>query len=328
MYGVFELIYFFRWLFGYVEFSFRGGFVENFLSECFREGVELRDVRKAEDYITASCNLKAYKGLHRIALHNGGVTKAIHKGGLPFMLAPLRGRIGFFVGMLCFVAILSFLNTFIWNVEIVGNAQVSDSEIMSYLEKNNFKTGVMWSSVDKKRIAWDMMSEFDELSWVHINEIGTTAYVEVNERRQAPIPDTDKLQGKDVFKKELGTTVSREQRIICPKDSKKYYRIKFFTADIPFYFSRHTGESTVKSSEYLTIRDTVLPLGYEKYEEQTYTYQSRFLNDDELRELAKKRMEFVERDELEGFEIVSRAEDYRLDDTKCVALFSYIIRRK
>lgn len=298
------------------------------MSDCFLQGIELRDIENNDDYITASCNLKNYKRLHRIARSHGGVTKIIQKRGIPFVLLPLKNRIGFFVGIICFCAVISFLNAFIWNVEIVGNDRVSNIAISSYLENNNLKPASMWSSIDRDKLAWEMMSEFEDFSWVHINKIGTTARVEVNEAKSSPIADNDKLQGKDVFRRELSVTVSREQKDVKLKEIKKYYNINFFTADIPLYFSKQTGEQSQKTHKALTIKDTELPIGYTEYEEHFFTSVSKELGDAELKALAKKRIHYQEQNEFDGFEIVNVTENYSLDDAKCVASFAYIIKRK
>jgi hypothetical protein len=220
------------------------------------------------------------------------------------------------------------LNSFVWNVEIIGNDRVSTTTINAYLENNNLKSGTMWSSVDRDKLSWDMLSDFDDFSWVHINKIGTTARVEVNETRNAPVADNDKLQGIDVFRKELSVTVSREQKDVAVKEIKNYYDINFFTANIPLYLQKATGEQSEKSYEHLTIKGVALPIGYTKYEEKYFTSTSKLLDDDELKALALKRISYQEQDEFDGFEIVNKKEDYQIDDDKCVVTISYVIRRK
>lgn len=322
------MIYLFRWLFGYVKFSFKKGFVEDFLSDCFSQGIELREVENKGDCITACCNLKNYKKLHKIARVHGGVTKIIKKKGLPFVVLPLKNRIGFFVGVICFCAIISFLNAFIWDVEIIGNDRVSDIAIYSYLEHNNLKAATMWSSIDREKLAWEMMSDFEDFSWVHINKIGTTARIEVNEIKRSPVADPDRLQGRDVFRRELTATVSREQKDVKLRKVKKYYSLNFFTADIPLYLKKESGEQSRKIKKSLIIKDTALPIGYTEYEEHFFTAQSKTLGDDELKALAKKRLYYQELSAFDGFEIVNVTENYSLDDSKCVATFAYIIKRK
>lgn len=319
----------FRWMFGYVRFSFTGGFAENFLTDCFADGIEIRDVRLVDGGFVACCNLKTYKKLHRYAFRHGGKVRIIKKRGLPIILLPLKNRIGFFVGMLAFVVIISFLSCFVWNVEIVGNDRISETTILSYLENHNLKSGVMWSSIERDALCWDMMSEFDDLSWVHINKIGTTARVEINETRLADKDgDEDKLKGINVMRKELQAVAYREQKNVAVKEIKTYKKLHFFSAEIPLYLKKETGEFSQQSDKYLTIKGTALPIGITEYEERFLTSSSKTLTDKELLELAKKKLKFLEEEEFDGFEIINKTQSHKTDEDKCVITSSYIIRRK
>ncbi|MCM1115238.1 MAG: sporulation protein YqfD [Clostridium sp.] len=322
------MIYIFRWLFGFVSFTFKKGFREDFLTDCFACGIELRDIETMEDCLTASCNLKSYKKLHRIARRHGGVLKIIKKRGLPFLLLPLKNRLGFFVGMAAFCLIISLLGSFVWNIEIVGNNKISDTTVLAFLENNNLKKGAMWNSFDRDELAWDMLSSFEDFSWVHINKIGTTARIEINETTDAPEPDTDKLQGTNIFRRELKATINREQNSIISKDVKLYHSIKFFSATIPLSFNRPIGDVSSESTVYLKIKDIELPIGYTEYQEQFLSSVSQTLTDDELKDLAKRRLEAQERTEFDGFEIVNKTESYNVEAESCTAIFTYVIRRK
>lgn len=316
-------------MFGYVKFTFTGGFAEDFLTECFSNGIEIRDVSVSNDGFAARCNLKTYKKLHHYAFRHGGKVKIIKKSGLPFILLPLKNRIGFFVGMLAFVIIISFLSCFIWNVEIVGNNRISDTSISAYLDNHNIKSGVMWSSISRSAVCWDMMSEFEDISWVHINKVGTTARVEINETKLADTEgDDDKLKGINVFRKELQVIAYREQKDVTVKSRKTYKRVHFFTADIPLYLKKEAGEISAESESYLTIKDVQLPIGITEYEEQYLSSQSRTLTDEELFALAQKKMSFQEEKEFDGYEIINKTESHEIDADKCVLNASYIIKRK
>lgn len=319
----------FRWMFGYVRFVFTGGFAENFLTECFADGIELRNVKQIENGFAAYCNVKVYKKLHHYAFRHGGRVKIIKKSGLPFVLLPLKNRVGFFVGALAFIIIVSFLSCFVWNVELVGNDRISDTAMEAYLENHNFKSGVMWSSVDRDLLSWDIMSEFDDISWVHINKTGTTARVEINETRLADKDgDAEKLMGINVMRKELQTVAYREQKDMTVRDRKTYKRIKFFFADIPLYFDMQQGDISNQSEHYLTIRDTVLPIGIIETEESFLSSTPKMLSDEELIALAEKKLAFSEEKELDGFEIINKAQEQEMDDDKCVITASYIVKRK
>lgn len=191
--------------------------------------------------------------------------------------------------MVCFCAIISFLNAFIWNVEVTGNSRVSTSAVTAYLENNNLKKGVMWGGVNRNRLSWDMMSEFDDFSWVHINKIGTTASVEINETTPSPNnADNEKLKGLDVFRRELTVTVNRQQNEILPKKTNKYYTLHFFSLNLPLYFKKEPGEQSAQSSKFIEIHNVTLPVGYTKYEERFFSTRSKTLSDEQLTSLAKK----------------------------------------
>ncbi len=83
---------------------------------------------------------------------------------------------------------------FIWNVTVVGNDRVTDAKIVDYLACNGFKTGVRWSDTDKENLEFGVMAEFDEVSRISINKIGSLALVEINETRDKPsITDDSKI---------------------------------------------------------------------------------------------------------------------------------------
>ena len=104
--------------------------------------------------------------------------------------------------------------------------------------------------------------------------------------------------------------------------------MNFFTAEIPLYFKRQTGEQSYESYKALKIKDVELPIGYTKSEERFFKTTPKTLSDEELKELAKKRLGYLEQKEFDGFEIVNQTEHYELAEDKCTISCSYIIRRK
>lgn len=322
------MLRFFRWALGYVSFTFKGGFFENFITECFSKGIEIRDIARVEDYFFGYCNLKNYKKLHKIARKYGGVVHIKDKYGLPFLLLPLKNRWGFAIGIVAFVFLISFLSTFIWNVEFVGNEKVSDTQLRAFLENNNVKSGAMWSSVDRDKVSWDILSEFDELSYAHLNRVGTTAVLEVNEITEPPQGDEDKLKGISVFRKELEASAYRQQKNIKVKSRKNYKTFHLFFLDIPLYLKKDKGDISQESENYLTILDKTLPLGVTENEELFLKSSPEMLDDAELESLARKKLKYLEEKEFEGFEIINTSEEVSMDQDKCVIKCSYVLRRK
>ena len=323
------MISIFRWILGYVRFSFNGGFPEDFLTDCFSQDLKIRDVTLSDDGFVAYCDIKTYTQLHKYAFKHGGRVRVLKKYGLPFITFPLKNRWGFFAGAFAFAVLLSLLSSFVWNIEIVGNNRISDTTLYTYLEKHNLKRAVMWSSVDRQKICWDMMSDFDDISWAHINKNGTTARLEINETRLADKDgDQEKLQGINVFRRELVAVVSREQKDITIKDIREYKRLNFFWLNIPLYANRKKGDMTKENTQFVEIKGVTLPVSVEHYQEYFLNSKAKTLNDSELLSIAKRKLAAQQERELDGFEIINKTESYTIDDDKCVLSCWYIIRRK
>lgn len=187
------LIKFFNWFFGYVVFTFSGGFTDGFINRCYHEKINIKDISVENGVLTARCSIGAYKRLHKIAFRSGGKVKLVKKRGLPFLLHPLKGRWGVFCGMLFFVLFVSFMGGFIWNITVIGNQTLETSKIVDYLAQNGFKTGVRWSETDKENLEFAVMADFDRVAWISINRIGCLAQVEIRETTPKPEIENNNL---------------------------------------------------------------------------------------------------------------------------------------
>ena len=180
------LIRFFRWLFGYVKFTYSGGFKEDFINDCYRSGINLKNLCRRGDILLAETGIKTYKRLHRFAFAHGGKVKIIKRKGLPFLLSPLNNRWGLFAGTVFFVFFISFMGGFVWNITVTGNNRVTEVKIVDYLAQNGFSVGTQWSSVDKEQLEISIMAYFEDVAWISINKMGSTASIEIDETVNKP----------------------------------------------------------------------------------------------------------------------------------------------
>ena len=319
----------FSFILGYVKFTFSGGFSERFLNICFNEGINLRDIKKKDDTVYAMCSPAAYKKLHTIALKSGGVVRIYKKCGLPFLLPDIKYRLGFFVGLFAFVLIIAFLNCFVWSVEIVGNDETSTNTLEYYLEDNGLKSGAMWSAVDRDRLSWLILRDFNNVAWAHINRDGAKAVLEIT---QALPPDMDydenDLKGILVERKELEVTAQRQQSKMTVRDIKNYYTLNFFSLHIPLYINQAQGDAESKTLTPLRVNGVSIPISIEKTVQTFYFANPYTLDDDELEALARKKLELLKKQELSDYEIVNESEEIELDEEKAVMKGAYVLRGK
>ena len=174
------------WLFGYVEFAFKNGFTDGFVDLCYQEKINIQNLKLNGGELTGKCLALEFKRLEGPAEKCGGEIVITKKHGIIFPLLNLKNRWGLFIGALIFICLVSLLSGYIWNIEIIGNERISNGEIISFLEENNLRRGAPWRSIDKDKIENLMLASFDDCAWVHINELGTTARIEINETRPKP----------------------------------------------------------------------------------------------------------------------------------------------
>ena len=180
------LIRFFRWLLGYVQFTFTGGFSEKFINDCRADNIYIKNIIKISGGISAQVKPKEYFALHKIAYACGGKVHITKKRGLPFLLMPLKNRWGIFCGILFGVMLVSFLSGFVWNVTVIGESRLTDSQIVDYLAQNGLKVGARWADIDKENLEFKVMADFDDVAWISINKLGCLAQIEINETVPKP----------------------------------------------------------------------------------------------------------------------------------------------
>ncbi|MDE6111671.1 MAG: sporulation protein YqfD, partial [Eubacterium sp.] len=152
----------------------------------YGQGIYLKNICVKHNQLTAEAKIKTYKSLPKIAFSHGGKVKIFKRKGFPFLLSPLNNRWGFFAGILYLVFFISFMGGFVWNITVTGNNRVTEVKIVDYLAKNGFKVGTKWGSVDKEQLEIAIMADFEDVAWISINKIGSTASIEINETVNKP----------------------------------------------------------------------------------------------------------------------------------------------
>ena len=179
-----------RFFVGWVEFRFYGGFAEDFVNACYQSKINIHDLKRRGGEIYGACVASEYKKLHRAAYAVGGRVEITKKHGVIFELLKYKHRLGLAVGLVAFVAIINFLGGFVWNIETVGNNNITSDEIVSLLEKQDIKIGSRWDDIKLTTAENMIMAVFDDCSWVSINKIGCTARVEISEAVPKPKIDS------------------------------------------------------------------------------------------------------------------------------------------
>jgi len=99
--------------------------------------------------------------------------------GLPSLFLKYRFRYGIIAGiMLIFVYIL-FSSSFVWDIRVEGNEEISASAVEEELSACGFYVGAPWRSKELSEIETGVLEKSDSIGWININRRGNVAYVTV-----------------------------------------------------------------------------------------------------------------------------------------------------
>ncbi|HIZ56443.1 MAG TPA: sporulation protein YqfD, partial [Firmicutes bacterium] len=137
----------------------------------------------------ADCFLQDYYGIVKKRRRLACRTRAEQRRGLPFLIRRYRKRIGLLIGAVLMICLLTFLQNFIWNIEVRGNHTISTQRILAAAEVYGIKPGGYLPDLDLHRISHKLKLQFDNLSIVSINRTGSR--IEIILRESSPKPEIE-----------------------------------------------------------------------------------------------------------------------------------------
>lgn len=172
---------------GAVSLTVCGAEPERLLNACARAGILVWDSRSVDP---VTLRLRVYRrdrvrmeGLCAKLLLEVAVTG---ERGLPGLFARLKGRYGFWAGLVCSTCAVVLLSQFLLTVEVRGNESVPTAVILSELRRQGVRPGAYGPGLDETLIAQRALVELEDLSWLAVNLHGTRAEVLVREKVPKP----------------------------------------------------------------------------------------------------------------------------------------------
>ncbi|MDD6022415.1 MAG: sporulation protein YqfD [Acutalibacteraceae bacterium] len=174
-----SILNFFR---GYISVKACGGFSERFINLCSVRGVPVWDISCVGDDMFFFTRADSYRELKRIAKKSGMDIRVHGRFGLPFFIYRNKNRAALAVGLALVLCFIAFMSTRIWSIQVTGNENVFDSEIISGFEKLGVKIGARKSKIDVTEVQRRFLSEMeDKIIWASLNLEGMCAEIQVRE---------------------------------------------------------------------------------------------------------------------------------------------------
>lgn len=175
-----------RWFRGFVVFDIIGRFPERFINLSTRQGHFVLFSKPRKDNFTAALLLCDYRTIRPIARKSGVRLKVRERHGLPFLLGKYKARCGLLIGLLLFLIITVFMQSFVWTIEFSGLTTISQSTLKEALAEEGVFVGAFKPTLDLSAVQRKIMKNIDEVGWMSVNIIGTKAEVEVKEKELKP----------------------------------------------------------------------------------------------------------------------------------------------
>ncbi len=127
----------------------------------------------------------------------------IKYGGLPNLFLRYKSRPGILAGCVLALLTVGYFSLLVWNIDIIGNENISDAYILKKLDDYGLRVGVMRARVDIDKLTQSIMIEDGRIGWLSVNFRGTNAYVEVIEY-SAPGEKSAKNEARNIIAKRDG----------------------------------------------------------------------------------------------------------------------------
>lgn len=172
---------------GSTQLEVEGPYPERFFNICSATGVRFWGVEVVDEttvrVVVARSQARRAAALGPRCLCQ---VRTLREEGAPSLALHLRDRYGLLLGMALSLIAVLVLSRFILVIDIVGNAAVPDSVILSELSDIGLSVGSYGPGVDARAVSNRALMDLEELGFLSVNIRGIVAEVVVREADPAP----------------------------------------------------------------------------------------------------------------------------------------------
>lgn len=173
---------YFRMLRGFLRIHVKGYGATRLINICSKRNMKLWDVEKTEEGYYLNLCISDFRKIPEIVKKTKVKVVIVEKHGLPFLFVKMSYRKFFVLGALLCFGWLIFMSRFVWAIEIEGNVSITDEMVLDYLSENNINMGTKLSDIDAEGLEKLFRTEFDDITWISIGQVGTTLTIDIKER--------------------------------------------------------------------------------------------------------------------------------------------------
>lgn len=178
---------FFNYLFGYLNITIEGFFIERFINTCVNKKIFLWNLnRRNSSLLNANISIINFRKIREIARKTKCRVKINYKKGIPFLLNRYRKRKILLILIIPIVLLILLSSMYVWNIELIGVEGINSNEILEQLKSNGIEVGKMKRKINTKDVIANIRLERDDISWMEIDLKGTNAIVNIVQADKKP----------------------------------------------------------------------------------------------------------------------------------------------
>ena len=176
-----------NYILGFIRITIEGYFIERLINLCLKNNILLwKSKRKKSTILEANISIKDFRKIVELSKQTKCKIKIKQKKGLPFIFNKYKKRKIFFFFLCTIVVLILSLSNFIWNIEIIGNENISKEDLLKTLKEEGLVIGSLKNKIDTKEIISKMRLNRNDLAWIGIELKGTNVIVKIVEADKKP----------------------------------------------------------------------------------------------------------------------------------------------
>lgn len=153
------------------------------MNMCRHHNIEMWNIRKKEA-VYFCVYADEFVKLITLSVKTSARPHLMKKKGLPFQIQKIKQNWTFYSGFFVFLALLSVLSSFVWEITYQGQSSYSRETLGKTVESMDVYTGMKRSRLDCDAIEKRIREIYPDISWVSAEEMGSVLKISIKEGKK------------------------------------------------------------------------------------------------------------------------------------------------
>lgn len=210
---------FLKYISGYLFIHVSGVSPERFMNLCGARKILLWNIQKTDDGYQMYISRKAFYQIKDIVYKTSSRVVILKRIGLPFLVPKIMKK-WFFLCMILFSILIGIASQFfLWDIEIEGENEIKEEDILVFLEDEGIHIGVLKHNIDIESLEREMREKYSQITWVTVYMKQNKLYVNINENDKTLPDKTDQKSNYNICATQEGKVMSIITRTGTPQVS-------------------------------------------------------------------------------------------------------------